>query len=116
MRAASVLNHVLHYADILQLVQLMTDKIDLQKIVSEAKNPVRAAIMELVKASAPGKTICPTEAAQLVSKDNWRKLLKDVRAEAVRLADTGQISIYRKGKPVDPHDFKGVYRLGAASG
>jgi hypothetical protein len=31
---------------------------------------------------------------------------------AVRLALDGRITIYRKGKPVDPNDFKGVYRLG----
>jgi hypothetical protein len=30
----------------------------------------------------------------------------------VRLAQQGQLVILRKGKPVDPADFKGVYRLG----
>ena len=35
-----------------------------------------------------------------------------VRREAVALADEGRVVIYRKGKPVDPHDFKGVYRIG----
>jgi hypothetical protein len=35
-----------------------------------------------------------------------------VRRTAVRLAHEGRIVIYRKGKPVDPDDFKGVYRLG----
>jgi hypothetical protein len=40
-------------------------------------------------------------------------VLKDVRAEAVRLHKAGAIAIYRKGKPVeDPDTFKGVYRLG----
>jgi hypothetical protein len=39
--------------------------------------------------------------------------LQGVRAAAVRLADAGRLVIYRKGKPVDPHDFRGVYRLGA---
>jgi len=66
----------------------------------------------LVKTRGVGKTICPTEAARAVSEDNWRSLLKDVRAEAVRLAKSGEISIYRKGRPVDPDAFKGVYRLG----
>lgn len=80
--------------------------------IKTAKHPVREAILTLTRARGPGKTICPTEAAQMVSPDNWRKLLKDVRAEAVRLALAGEIGIYRKGKPVDPTDFKGVYRLG----
>ncbi len=47
-----------------------------------------------------------------MSGSAWRAVLKDVRAEAVRLAQAGDISIYRKGQPVDPTDFKGVYRLG----
>ena len=82
-------------------------------------NPVRTAILSLVEARGPGKTICPTDAAKEVSKAQWRKVLVDVRAEAVRLAKSGEISIYRKGKPVpDPDTFKGVYRLGlpAAAG
>lgn len=81
--------------------------------IREAKNPVRAAIMTLVQECAPGKTISPEQAAKAVSPENWNKLLKDVRHEAVRLAQSGQIGIYRKGKLVDPNDFKGVYRLGA---
>ena len=76
-------------------------------------NPVRTAILSLVEVRGPGKTICPTDAAKEVSEAQWRKVLVDVRAEAVRLAKSGEISIYRKGKPVpDPDTFKGVYRLG----
>jgi Protein of unknown function (DUF3253) len=29
----------------------------------------------------------------------------------VKLALDGRLVIYRKGKPADPNDFKGVYRL-----
>jgi hypothetical protein len=43
----------------------------------------------------------------------WRAHLQGVRSAAVRLADGGRLIIYRKGEPVDPHDFRGVYRLGA---
>ncbi len=64
-------------------------------------------------AAAQGQTVIAEDVARAVSAENWRKLLKDVRAEAVRLAQDGRISIYRKGKPVDPNDFKGVYRLGS---
>ncbi len=67
----------------------------------------------LTSARGPGKTICPTEAAKAVSQQHWRKLLPDVRAEAIRQHKAGVITIYRKGKPVeDPDTFKGVYRLG----
>lgn len=75
-------------------------------------NPVRDAILTLVADRGTEKTICPSEAAKQVSEKEWRKVLPDVRAEAVRLAAAGEIAIYRKGKPVDPQAFKGVYRLG----
>jgi uncharacterized protein DUF3253 len=38
-----------------------------------------------------------------------------VRRTAVALALAGRLAIYRKGKLVDPNDFKGVYRLGPTS-
>lgn len=78
----------------------------------EKPNPVREAILALTAERGVGKTICPTDAARLVSEKHFQRVIKDVRAEAVRLAKAGHISIYRKGKPVDPDEFKGVYRLG----
>lgn len=85
----------------------------MDEISSEpGRNQIRDAILELVTARGAGKTICPSEAARKVSATRWQKLMGDVRAEAVRLAKAGEISIYRKGKPVDPETFKGVYRLG----
>lgn len=84
--------------------------------MSENPNPVRDAILDLTQLRGAGKTICPTEAARAVSEKKWRGVLKDVRAEAVRLANAGTITIYRKGKPADPNNFKGVYRLGLPQG
>ena len=75
-------------------------------------NLVRAAIQKMVAGSEVGETFDPADVARKVSRDNWQNLLRDVRAEAIRLAAVGEISIYRKGKPVDPRDFKGVWRLG----
>jgi hypothetical protein len=70
-------------------------------------------------AAQSGRTICPTDAAQAFAKARgedamaWRSHLQDVRRAAVKLAGEGRLVIYRKGKPVDPNDFRGVYRLGA---
>lgn len=76
-------------------------------------NPVRQAILELTTERGAGRTICPSDAARRVSEADWRKVLADIRAEAVRLHKAGVISIYRKGRPVeDPDMFRGVYRLG----
>ena len=77
------------------------------------KNPVRDAILALTAARGAGKTIAPEDAAKAVSPENFVRVMKDVRAEAIRLHKAGTIAIYRKGKPVDnPDTFKGVYRLG----
>lgn len=79
----------------------------------EKANPVRQAILDLTAACGPGKTISAEQAARAVSDANFQRVLKDVRAEAIRLHKAGTVLIYRKGKPVeDPDVFKGVYRLG----
>lgn len=74
------------------------------------------AILELCAARGPDKSICPSEAARALAPDGqaWSKLMPAVRAVAVGLARAGRIEILRKGKPVDPNAFKGVYRLRCA--
>ncbi|MEO0497894.1 MAG: DUF3253 domain-containing protein, partial [Pseudomonadota bacterium] len=60
------------------------------------------------------KSICPSEVARhLAGKDEkaWRLLMKPVRVQAVALAHEGEVTITRKGKPVDPDNFRGVYRI-----
>jgi hypothetical protein len=72
------------------------------------------AILTLVGARGPDKTICPSEAARAVGGDHpdgWGPLMQPIRKVAVRLAKEGRIVILRKGRIVDPDDFRGVYRL-----
>ncbi len=75
-------------------------------------------ILSLCAEHGPRKTICPTDAAKSLAEREgggelgWREALVPVRRAAVRLAKAGRLVIYRKGKPVDPDDFRGVYRLG----
>lgn len=76
---------------------------------------IRAAILTLLGERGPDKTICPSEAARhLAGKDEkvWRQLMKPVREVSVSMAKEGIIDIRRKGRTVDPGDFRGVYRLG----
>jgi hypothetical protein len=62
--------------------------------------------------SAPG-TLSAPEIAQAINPDgDWHALLLPIRRAAVSLAQAGRLVIYRKGKPADPNDFRGVYRLG----
>ena len=77
------------------------------------------AILALCAEAGPGQSINPTDAAQAYAAARgedalaWRGHLPGVRAAAVRLAEAGRLVIFRKGKPADPRDFRGVYRLGA---
>jgi Protein of unknown function (DUF3253) len=74
------------------------------------------AILDLIAARSADKTICPSEAARAIAGDDpdaWGKLMQPVRRAAVQLAKEGRLVITRKGKLVDPDDFRGVYRLGA---
>jgi hypothetical protein len=58
-------------------------------------------------------TLSAPEIAQAINPDSdWHGLLLPIRRAAVALAQRGRLVIYRKGKPVDPNDFRGVYRLG----
>lgn len=75
------------------------------------------AILRLTAARGLEASICPTEAARLYGgEERWRSVLSEIRKAAVRLAVAGRIEILRKGKPVDPMSFKGVYRLRARDG
>ncbi|MFW5661367.1 MAG: DUF3253 domain-containing protein [Oceanicaulis sp.] len=76
-----------------------------------SEDRIEAVILSLVEARGPGKSICPSEAAREAFPDTWTDHMRHVRSAAIHLAREGRISILRKGKPVDPNDFKGVYRL-----
>ncbi|KQT83533.1 DUF3253 domain-containing protein [Aurantimonas sp. Leaf443] len=75
---------------------------------------LETAILSAVAERGPDKTVCPSEVARALAgsdETRWRLLMKPLRAAAVRLAGQGRLEIRRKGKPVDPQDFRGIYRL-----
>ena len=72
---------------------------------------IEASILRLVAKRGAGKSVDPAEVAKDLEPDNWNQHLRPIRAVAIRMAQAGKIAILRKGKPVDPDDFKGVYRL-----
>lgn len=66
-----------------------------------------------VLAGAGAKTLSAPEIAHAIAEgSDWHALLVPIRRSAVTLAQAGRLVIYRKGKPADPNDFRGVYRLG----
>jgi hypothetical protein len=78
---------------------------------------IQSTMLDLLAALPSGKSLDPTFVARAVAGADekvWRLQMTPIRAIAIRLADEGKATILRKGKPVDPHDFKGVYRIGPA--
>jgi hypothetical protein len=75
---------------------------------------IETAMLGLVADRGAGKTVCPSEVARALGGPHpggWGPLMQPVRRVAVRLAHAGRIAILRKGRPVDPDDFRGIYRL-----
>jgi hypothetical protein len=72
---------------------------------------VETAIFDLLAKVPAGKSISPEEVARAVEPERWRRLLGHVRTVAVGLAKQDRLVITRHGKPADPADFRGVYRL-----
>ncbi len=72
-------------------------------------------ILDLLKARARDKTICPSEAARAVAgsdlREAWEPLMEPARAAARRLVASGNIYITQHGQVVDPSTAKGPIRL-----
>lgn len=78
----------------------------------------REAILALVAARDPDKTICPSEAARLLADDagradDWRDWMEPVHEAARALVAEGQVEYRQQGERVTAPD--GAYRLGRAS-
>ena len=76
---------------------------------------IEAELLSAVAARGHDKTACPSEVARQIGgghPDQWGPLMQPIRKVAVRLANEGRLIITRKGKAVDPNEFRGVYRIG----
>jgi hypothetical protein len=74
--------------------------------------PLEDAILAALS-QAGRKTLGAPEIAHAIADGgDWHPLLMPIRRTAIALAQAGRLVIYRHGKPVDPNDFRGVYRLG----
>ena len=75
---------------------------------------LESAMLALLAERGPGRTISPSDVAQAIGgkqPEGWGPLMQPVRRAAVRLMKEGRVVILRKGRPVDPDDFKGTYRI-----
>jgi hypothetical protein len=83
-------------------------------IPPDVQEQLRATVLRLVAERGAGRTVDPSEVARIVGgpqPDGWGPLMEPLRRIAVELMKAGKIVILRRGKPVDPDGFKGVYRL-----
>jgi hypothetical protein len=74
--------------------------------------PLEDCILDVLMRTGSGTLSAPEIAHTIAPDGDWHGLLMPIRSAAVALAQAGRLVIYRKGKPADPDDFRGVYRLG----
>ena len=74
--------------------------------------PLEDSILDVLMRAGAGTLSAPEIAHAISPKGDWHGLLLPIRRAAVALAQAGRLVIYRKGKPADPGDFRGVYRIG----
>jgi hypothetical protein len=71
-------------------------------------------ILRLATERGDERTLGPMDVARVLGGDHpdgWAPLMQPIRRVAVQLMKDGRLVITRKGRPVDPEDFRGVYRL-----
>jgi hypothetical protein len=70
------------------------------------------AILALLADREPGKTICPSEAAQAVAgPEGLRPHMSEVREAAGRLVHRGELEVTQKGRVIDLDSARGPIRL-----
>jgi hypothetical protein len=78
-------------------------------------DPIEAAIFETLAKADPksvgGKSVEPSDVAKALQPEQWQRMLPRVRATALGLMRQGRLTITKKGKVVDPTNFRGVTRL-----
>lgn len=76
---------------------------------------IEAEILRLLAERAPGRSICPSEAARSVAGSEerrcWQPLMEPVREAAARLVRDGVLIVTQRGETVDIEGAKGPVRL-----
>lgn len=73
---------------------------------------IEATILALLESRAPGRTICPSEAARALAGDgDFRALMEPVRAQAWAMVDRAELEITQRGVPARRFTARGPIRL-----
>ena len=71
---------------------------------------IERTILDLLARRAPGKTICPSDAARALD-DDFRPLMDPVRRVARELVARGELEVTQSGRVVDIDTARGAIRL-----
>ena len=72
---------------------------------------IEETLFDLLSQVRTGDSISPNDVAKAIDATNWRRELPKVRGVIIGQARQGKIEVLRKGKPIEPDGFKGVYRV-----
>jgi len=72
---------------------------------------IEETIEALLSQVREGESISPNDVAKTLHAENWRRELPKVRAVIIGLARQGRLEMLRKGKPAEPEDVRGIYRV-----
>ncbi len=79
--------------------------------VKPVDSELERTVLALLEQRGAGKTICPSDAARAVGRDDWRTLMEPARAAARRLMVSGDVEITQGGHVVDPSTARGPIRI-----
>ena len=79
--------------------------------LTETDRALESALRDLLARAHAGATVCPSQAAQAVSQDEWRPLMEGARWAARRLVAAGEAEITQAGHVVDPSTARGPIRV-----
>lgn len=83
-------------------------------------DPVAEAMLAHLALLPEDKSAAPDDIARAFAeqrrkpsdgRDLYKRFRQAVKEQAIHLARAGRVEILRRGEPVDPNDFKGVWRL-----
>lgn len=73
---------------------------------------ITCTLLRLLAGRAEASTICPSEVARALSRDDWRALMPRVRRVASALALQGRVDVLQRGQAVDPQGpWRGPIRI-----
>jgi len=83
------------------------------RVTARGAPEIERTIVALLESRAPGRTICPSEAARaLAGDDGFRPLMEPVRETARAMVARGELEITQRGQAVaDPAATRGPIRL-----